>query len=80
MKKLDLQQMENLMGGQKQKLTQHDETTGGRYCTKEATGMLLAVGGLAFAVATGGVGAIAVAGLSFYLGVDSVASGSCSSW
>lgn len=66
MKTLELNQMENLEGG--------------KYCTKETAGMLLAVGGLAVTVATGGLFAIAVAGFSFYLSVDSVANGSCSSW
>lgn len=80
MKKLELKQMENLVGGQKQRLMQADNDGGAKYCTKETTGMLLAVGGLAFAAATGGLGAIALAGFSFYLSVDSVASGSCSSW
>jgi hypothetical protein len=66
MKKLELNQMENLEGG--------------KYCTKEATGILLATGTLFFVAATGGLGAFALAGFSFYLSIDSAASGSCTSW
>jgi hypothetical protein len=66
MKKLELNQMENLEGG--------------KYCTKEAVGTLIALGSLAFVAATGGLGAIALAGFSFYLQMDSIASGSCTSW
>lgn len=64
----------------KLKLVEMENPEGGKYCTKETTGMLLAAGSLAFAVATGGLGAFAIAGLSFYLSVDSAASGACSSW
>ena len=66
MKKLELNQMENLEGG--------------KYCTKEAVGVLLATGSLIFAAATGGLGALAIAGFSYYLQMDSIKSGSCTSW
>lgn len=68
MKKLELKQRENLEGGKSS------------YCTKEATGLLLGAGCFVFAAATGGIGALAVAGLSFYLAADSAAGGACSSW
>jgi hypothetical protein len=73
---LNRDEMEEMVGG---------SATGGGgkrpvNCTKESTAILLGLGSLAFAAATGGLGAIAIAGFGFYLSVDSAANGSCSSW
>ena len=56
MKKLELNQMENLQGGE---------------CTKSATKVLLATAAITMAVATGGLFAIAIAGASWWFTMDS---------
>lgn len=64
--RLTTEEMENVMAG--------------KMCTKEGVGILLATGSLVFAAATGGLGALALAGFSYYLAMDSAANGSCSTW
>lgn len=63
MKNLELTKMENIEGGD--------------YCTGSAVQVLITTGGLFFAAATGGLGAIAIAGLSWYLTMDSIGNGAC---
>jgi len=72
MKKLELNQMEKLLGGQKQQLkdaNQYDATAGGGGLTKDC---MMAIGGMALGIAgigllsvgTAGLGSVLVASLS----------------
>ncbi|WP_430408584.1 hypothetical protein [Kordia sp.] len=65
MKTLELNQMQNLQGG--------DDG----YCTGSAAQVLLTTGVLFFSVATGGLGAILAAGAAWYLTMDSIGNGAC---
>ncbi|SNR39457.1 hypothetical protein [Flavobacterium sp. ov086] len=73
MKKLELNQMENLLGGQKQKLKNADDGSSGAggpsaNCYISIAGALVFGTGAIIGAATGGVGAIAFAMAGSYFG------------